>query len=156
MIDWMREDVAEWLKRPLEVYYPVVFIDAIHVKVRRQTVASEAFYVVLGVTPDRRREVLGIAHQPSESATGWEMILRDLRQRGLEKIGLIVADGLTGLEEAAGRAYPRSDFQRCVTHVKRRLVARVRTEDKQDLAEQLRQVIDTDRLDDHSTAGRRG
>lgn len=153
MIDWMRQDVAEWLDRPLEAYYPVVFIDAIHVKVRRQTVASEAFYVVLGVTPDRRREVLGIAHQPSESATGWEMILRDLRRRGLEKIGLIVADGLTGLEEAAGRAFPRSDFQRCVTHVKRRMLARVRAEDKPDLAEDLRQVFATDRPEDDPEQG---
>jgi len=66
----MREDVVEWLERPLKVYYLVVFIDAIHVKIRRETVASEAFYVVLGVTPYRRREVLGIAHQQSESAPG--------------------------------------------------------------------------------------
>lgn len=51
---WMRKDVPEWLERPLEAEYPIIFIDAIHVKVRRDTVASEAFYVVLGVTPDRR------------------------------------------------------------------------------------------------------
>ena len=72
MIDWMRLEVEQWLSRGLESYYPVIFIDAIHVKVRRRTVENEAFYVVLGVTTDRRREVLAITHQPVESATGWQ------------------------------------------------------------------------------------
>jgi len=143
MIEWMRRDVAEWLDRPLEEEYPIIFIDAIHVKVRRQTVASEAFYVVLGVTKDQRREVLGIAHQPSESATGWEMTLSGLRSRGLSKVGLVVADGLSGLEEAVGAVYPRADFQRCVTHIKRRLLARVRAEYKPQLAQDLREVFVT-------------
>ena len=74
MIERMQEDVGEWLGRFLEAYYPVVFIDAIQVKVRRQTVAHEAFYVVLGVTPERKREVLAIVHFPTESATGWQIL----------------------------------------------------------------------------------
>lgn len=71
-----------------------------------------------GFTP----KVLAIAHLPSESATGWEIILSDLCRRGLEKIGLIVANALTRLEDAVGRVYSRSDIQRCVTHVKRRML----------------------------------
>lgn len=153
MIEWMHRDVKTWLERPLETYYPIVFIDAIHVKVRRDTVQNEAFYVVLGVTGERKREVLAISHQPVESATGWGIILEELRGRGLENIGLIVADGLTGLEDAAGNVFPRSDFQRCVTHVKRRLLARVRSEDKPRLAEDMRAVFRTDNPDDSPEAG---
>jgi putative transposase len=153
MIDWMRLEVEQWLSRGLENYYPVIFIDAIHVKVRRRTVENEAFYVVLGVTTDRRREVLAITHQPVESATGWQIMLEQLHRRGLQQVGLVVADGLIGLPSAVGRIYPQAAFQRCVTHAKRGLLARVRTEDKPRLAEDLRQVFATDRSDDSFEKG---
>ena len=153
MIEWMREDVAEWNGRPLEARYPIIFIDALHVNVRRDSVQKEAFYVVLGVREDRTREVLAIASQPQESATGWEMLLEELRERGVQSIGLVVADGLSGLEDAVGRAYPRADFQRCVTHLKRRLLARVRSEDKPLLADDLREVFATDRKEDSPEQG---
>src|SRR5690625_1841440 len=153
MIERMQEDVGEWLGRFLEAYYPVVFIDAIQVKVRRQSVAHEAFYVVLGVTPERKREVLAIVHFPTESATGWQMVLEQLRERGLERIGLLAADGLTGIEQAVGQVYSGTPVQWCVTHIKRGLLARVRAEDKQELAEDLRQVFRTDDPDDHPEEG---
>lgn len=153
MIEWMREDVGEWLGRSLEAYYPVVFIDAIQIKVRRQSVAHEAFYVVLGVTPERKREVLAIVHFPTESATGWQMVLEQLRERGLQRIGLLVADGITGIEQAVGQVYSGTPVQWCVTHIKRGLLARVRTEDKEELAEDLRQVFRTDDRDDNSEEG---
>ena len=144
MIEWMREDVSGWNNRTLETHYPIVFIDALWVNVRRDNVRKEAFYVVLGVKEDRTREVLAIAHQPSESATGWEMLLEELVDRGVSRIGLLVADGLSGLEEAVARVYAKTDFRRCVNHVKRRVLARVRSEDKPELAEDLRGVFTTD------------
>jgi putative transposase len=153
MIDWMRKDVAEWNSRPLEARYPIIFIDALWVNVRRDSVKKEAFYVVLGVKEDRTREVLAISHQPEESATGWRMLLEELRSRGVSSIGLIVADGLTGLEDAVAKVYGKADFQRCVTHVKRRLLARVRSEDKPLLADDLRQVFATDRREDSPDQG---
>lgn len=153
MIDWMHIEVEAWNNRPLETYYPIVFIDAIHVKVRRDTVQSEAFYVVLGVTPEQQREVLAICHFPSESATGWQMMLQELSRRGVNQIGLIVADGLIGLPTAAARIFPKADFQRCVTHAKRGLLARVRTEDKPHLAADLREVFATDRREDTPEQG---
>lgn len=143
MIEWMREDVAEWLSRPIESYYPVVFVDAIHMKVRRDTVQSEAFYVVLGVTPERRREVLAISHKPSESATGWKMLLQQLVDRGLQDIGLLVADGIKGLPASVGEVFPGTPVQWCVTHVKRELTNHVRAEDKPVLADDLKQVFRT-------------
>lgn len=153
MIDWMREDVAEWNARPLEDRYPVIFIDALWVNVRRNSVKKEAFYVVLGVKEDRTREVLAISHQPTESATGWEMVLEELTTRGLKHPKLIIADGLSGLEDAVAKVYPSADFQRCITHVKRRLLARVRSEDKSRLAEDLRQVFATERHKDDPQQG---
>jgi putative transposase len=153
MIEWMREDVAAWNSRPLETRYPVVFIDALWVNVRRDSVQKEAFYVVLGVKEDRTREVLAISHQPSESATGWGILLEELRDRGVESIDLIVADGLSGLEDSVTRVYPDATFQRCVTHVKRRMLARVRSDDKAELADDLRQVFATDRSDDDPQQG---
>lgn len=153
MIEWMREEVGEWLKRPVESYYPVVFIDAIQVSVRRDTVQKEAFYVVLGVTQERKREVLGIVHFPTESATGWEMVLAGLKKRGMRRIGLLVADGLTGIEEAVSQVYSGTPVQWCVTHIKRGLLARVRSRDKQELAEDLRWVFRTDDRQDSPEAG---
>src|SRR5690625_2012361 len=153
MIEWMRADVAQWNSRVLQTRYPIVFIDALWVNVRRQSVKKEAFHVVLGVKEDQTREVLAIAHQPVESATGWEMLLEDLRGRGLKSVGLFVADGLRGLEDAVARVYGQADFQRCVTHVKRRLLARVRSEDKPLLAEDLRGVFATDAKDDSAGQG---
>src|SRR5690625_443124 len=148
MIEWMRADVAQWNSRVLQTRYPIIFIDALWVNVRRKSVKKEAFYVVLGVKEDQTREVLAISHQPVESATGWEILLEELRERGLQSVGLFVADGLSGLEDAIARVYGQADFQRCVTHVKRRLLARVRTEDKARFAEDLRGVFATeDRAD---------
>lgn len=153
MIQWMREDVGAWLARPLERYYPIVFIDAIHVKVRRDTVSNEAFYVVLGVTPERRREVLGIAHMPSESATGWGLQLAELQTRGVEEIGLVVADGIPGLDAALSEQFSGTPLQWCTTHIKRNVLSRVRSEDKDRLAEDLRGVFRTDDPEDSPEAG---
>lgn len=153
MIEWMREEVSDWLMRPLETYYPVVFIDAIHVKVRRQSVATEAFYVILGVTPERRREVLGIAHLPSESATGWALQLHALGKRGVDKIGLVVADGIIGLDGALSEAFSGTPLQRCTTHIKRNVLARVRPADKPALSEDLRGVFRTNDPQDNPEAG---
>ena len=72
MLDYLREDVSQWLTRSLEAYYPIVFIDCVHMKIhRKRSVETEAFYVVLAVREDKRREVLGVFNKPTESALGW-------------------------------------------------------------------------------------
>ena len=73
MIEYLRVDVEVWLNRSLESYYPILFVDAIHIKVhRKRSVENEAFYVVMGVKEDKTRDVLGIFNRPTESATGWK------------------------------------------------------------------------------------
>ena len=144
MIEYLRTDVEQWLTRSLESYYPIILIDAIHIKVhRKRSVENEAFYVVMGVKEDKTREVLGIFNRPSESATGWGEMFTILKERGINKIGLLVADGLRYLEESLSRAFPGTPLQKCVTHLKRNMLARVRHGDKGELAEDLRDVFRT-------------
>lgn len=144
MIEYVRKDVNEWLERPLDRYYPVVFIDCVYIKVhRRKSVSAESFYVVLGVTDEGTREVMGIFNRPVESAQGWGEMLEELRQRGAERIGLIVADGLAGLERVISLVYPDTPLQRCTTHLKRGMLGKVRHGDKRALADDMRSVFRT-------------
>lgn len=144
MIEYVRNDVSRWLARSLGKYYPIVFVDCVHIKVhRRRKVASEAFYVVLAVTEEGTREVVGILNLPTESASGWKLMFDDLKKRGLEQIGLMVADGIAGLDSVVGESYPGTSLQRCVTHLKRDMICRVRHGDRGDLAADLRRVFKT-------------
>jgi transposase-like protein len=144
MIEYLRADVEVWLNRSLERYYPILFVDAIHIKIhRKRSVENEAFYVVMGVKEDKTRDVLGIFNRPSESATGWKEMFYALRERGVKKVGLVVADGLPYLEDSLAEAYPETDLQKCTTHLKRNMLNRVRHGDKMQLAEDLREVFRT-------------
>ena len=104
----------------LEKYYPILFVDCVHIKIhRKRSVASEAFYVALAVTEEGTREVLGIFNMPIESAAGWKEIFGKLQGRGVQRIGLVVADGIKGLDTVVGECLPGMPLQRCVTHLKR-------------------------------------
>lgn len=153
MIDWMREDVADWLGRSLEARYPILYVDALQVKVRRSSVAHEAFYVVLAVLPDQTREVIAIEHMPTESGVGWKLLFEQLRERGLHQVGLIVADGIKGLPEAARAVFGDVRVQQCVVHMKRQLAAKVRTSDRAQLMEDLQEVFPTGDTSVDSQAG---
>lgn len=144
MIEYVRQEVSQWLVRGLDAYYPIVFVDCVHIKVfREKKAATEAFYVVLGVTEEGTREVLGIYDSPIESASGWGNMFDDLHERGVESIGLMVADGLSGLDRVIGEKFPGAAFQRCTTHLKRDKMARVRHGDKKELADDMREVFRT-------------
>jgi len=144
MIEYLRADVQQWLSRSLEAYYPIIFVDAIHVKVhRKRSVETEAFYVVLGVKEDKSREVLGIFNRPSESATGWKEMFISLEHRGFKSIGLLVADGIKCLEDSLTEVFPGTPLQKCVTHLKRNMLSKVRHGDKGVMAEDLRDVFRT-------------
>ena len=144
MVECVRTQVNEWLERGLESYYPVLFVDCVHIKIhRKRSVSAEAFYVALAVTEEGRRDVLGIFNMPTESATGWSDIFDALKDRGVEKIGLPVADGIKGLDPVVGQKFPQAALQRCVTHLKRNLFAKVNHGDKGALAADLRDVFRT-------------
>ena len=148
MVQCVRDQVAEWLDRGLDSYYPVLFVDCVHIKIhRKRSVASEAFYVALAVTEEGRRDVLGIFNMPTESATGWDSIFETLKSRGLRRVGLVVADGIIGLDTVVGERFPGTPLQRCVTHLKRNMLAKVRFGDKAALASDLRDVFRTGQRD---------
>lgn len=154
MFDYAREEVKTWLLRPLSSYYPIIYIDAMFWSTHRDGVVSkEAYYTILGVKSDRTREVLGIINFPTESASGWEDALMGLKKRGVSQIGLIVADGLTGLEYAAARTFSGTPFQKCVVHLERNVLSRIRPSDKASVGEDLRDVFLTDKKDDNPDKG---
>lgn len=139
----LSEKLTAWRNRDLQRRYPVLYLDALFQKVRRDTVRSEAFYVVIGLTETMQREVLAIVNIPQESASGWKKVLENLRQRGLEQVDLMVSDGLPGLEDVLSQAFPMARHQKCVTHFKRTIMTELRSEDKSAVAEELRDVFQT-------------
>lgn len=136
--------VDAWLNRPLDNYYPIVYIDAIHIKVRRDIVATEAFYVLLGVRSDYTREVLGISNIPQESALGWRDILNGIKKRGVESVGLFVFDGLTGLDKVVGETFADARQQQCILHFQRNLNKDVRKAHREDFSKELKEIFNPD------------
>jgi transposase-like protein len=116
--DAVLAEMADWLVRPLDRVYPVVFIDAIHVKVRDGQVANRAFYCAIGVTTDGKRDILGIWASPGgEGAKFWLQVLAELRNRGVADACIVVCDGLKGLPDAIEVTWPRAVVQTCVLHL---------------------------------------
>jgi putative transposase len=116
--DAVLEEMTGWLARPLDRVYPVVFIDAIHVKVRDGQVANRAFYTAIGVTVDGKRDILGIWASPGgEGAKFWLGVLTELRNRGVADACIVVCDGLKGLPDAITATWPLAVVQTCVLHL---------------------------------------
>jgi transposase-like protein len=118
--DKVVEEMNEWQSRPLERIYPIVLIDAIHVKIRDGQVANRPIYVVVGVNLAGERDVLGLwAGTGGEGAKHWAGVLAELRNRGVEDVMIVCCDGLKGLPEAINSAWPLADVQQCVVHLVR-------------------------------------
>lgn len=120
------EDIQAWQQRKLHQRYSVLYLDGMYIRLRRDTVANEVIYFVVGVTEDGYRELLSFYVGGQENALGWKEMLQDLYQRGLKEVLLGVFDGLPGLEEAFKSIYPKADVQRCVVHKVRNTLNRVR------------------------------
>src|ERR1039457_3119749 len=117
--DRVLEGLAEWQSRPLDPVYPVIFIDAINVKIRDGQVANRPVYVALAVTADGEREVLGLwagAHGDGEGARYWLRVLTEIRNRGVADVCIVVCDGLKGLPDAISTAWPQAITQTCIVH----------------------------------------
>lgn len=136
--------VDAWLNRSLDRSYPVVYIDAIHIKVRRDTVATEAFYVLLGLKEDYTREVLSIVNIPQESASGWQEVLEGIRARGVQQVGLFVFDDLTGLDSTIGKVFSSSMQQKCTLHFQRNINKHIRKSDRVTFSAELKEVFNPD------------
>lgn len=134
-------EVAEWQSRPLEPLYPVMFFDAIRVKVRDQgTVSNKAAYLALGVTPDGRKHVLGLWIDPNEGARFWLRIVNELHNRGVKDILIAVVDGLKGFPEAINATFPQTLVQTCVVHLLRNALAYVSWQDRKRVVAALKPI----------------
>lgn len=115
--DRIAPEIKEWQQRPLEPIYPFIFMDAIHYKIKEDgRIINRAAYVVIGVTVDGSKDILGIWIGENESSKFWLGVLNDLKQRGVQDVLLFCVDGLTGLKEAINAAYPKAEIQRCIIH----------------------------------------
>ena len=110
-------EVTAWQNRPLEKIYPFLFMDAIHYKVKEDhRYVTKAAYVVLGITMDGRKDILGVWIGEHESSKFWLSVLNDLKSRGVQDVYLFCTDGLCGMMEAIQAVYPKSRLQRCIVH----------------------------------------
>ena len=116
--DKVLEEMTEWCNRPLDRVYPVIFIDAIVVKVRDGQVVNRPIYVVVGVTVNGERDILGLwAGDGSEGAKFWLAVLTELKNRGVADVCIVVCDGLKGLDESITTTWPLAQVQTCVLHL---------------------------------------
>jgi putative transposase len=139
--DAVVEEMTAWQSRPLERVYLVAYLDALVIKVRDKSgVQNKSVYIVVGVRPDGSKDVLGLWLQATEGAKFWLTILSELRQRGVEDILVLCADGLTGLPEAVEAAFPRAIFQTCIVHMVRSSTRFVPWKDRKAVCADLRTV----------------
>src|SRR5713101_1024130 len=139
--DRVLEEMAAWQSRPLDSVYPVVFIDAIVVKIRDGQVANRPVYTVVGVSVEGKRDVLGLwIGDGSEGAKYWHQVLSELRNRGVVDVCILVCDGLKGLPESVSAVWPLAIVQTCVLHLVRNTFRYASKADWYELARDLRPV----------------
>jgi len=139
--DAVLEEIAEWQNRPLDALYPLVFFDAIRVKVRDEgTVRNKAVYVALGVRPDGSKEILGLWIEQTEGAKFWLRVMNELKNRGVEDILIAVVDGLKGFPEAITAVFPQTQVQTCIVHLIRNSLDFVSYKDRKPVATALKQI----------------
>ena len=133
--------LQEWKTRPLEAVYPFIFLDAIHYKVKEDGhYISKAFYTVLGVRIDGRKEVLGLYLGESEGAKFWLQVLTDLHNRGVQDILIASVDGLKGFPEAINSVFPDTEVQLCIVHQIRNSLRYVGSQNQKQFAAELKAV----------------
>lgn len=139
--DAMLDEVAAWQSRPLEAVYPVVFFDALRVKIRDESVVrNKAVYIALGVRADGTKEVLGLWIEQNEGAKFWLRVMNELRHCGVEDILVAVVDGLKGFPDAIRAVFPEALVQTCIVHLLRHSLDFVAWKDRKSVATALKDI----------------
>ena len=139
--DKLLPEIEQWQNRPLSSIYPIVFIDAVHFSVRDNSIIKKlAAYIILGINEEGRKEVLSIQVGANESSKYWLSILNELKNRGVQDILLLCADGLTGIKESIAVAFPNTEYQRCIVHQVRNTLKYVADKDKKEFATDLKKI----------------
>jgi putative transposase len=139
--DAIVEEVRQWQSRPLEPLYPIVYLDALFVKMRHEgRIENRAVYVAIGIRMDGTREVLGLWTANTEGAKFWLMVLTELRNRGLVDILIACVDGLRGFPEAIEAVFPQAQVQLCIVHLVRNSLNYVSWKERKAVAADLKEV----------------
>jgi putative transposase len=146
--DAVMDDARGWAARPLEDVYPVIFLDALVLKIRENgSVQRRACYLALGITVEGERDVLGLWFQETEGAKFWMQVLTELKQRGVQDILICCVDGLKGFPEAIEAIFPQTTVQTCVVHLIRHSLKYVPRREREQVARDLKPIytaIDAD------------
>ena len=139
--DKILPQIEDWQNRPLDEVYPILYIDAIHYSVRDNGVIRKlAAYAILGINTEGKKEVLTIQVGDNESSKYWLSVLNELKNRGVQDILVICADGLTGIKEAIGAAFPKTEYQRCIVHQVRNTLKYVPDKDRKAFSTDLKTI----------------
>ncbi len=139
--DAVLDEVTAWQNRPLDPVYPIVYLDALHLKIRTDgRVQTRAVYVALGVTMDGNKDLLGMWIGEAEGAKFWLNVLTELNNRGVRDILIASVDGLTGFPDAIGSVFPKTEVQLCIVHMVRNSLRYVPWKNRRAVARDLRQV----------------
>jgi putative transposase len=139
--DAVLETVAEWQNRPLEASYPIIFFDAMRVKIRDEgLVRNKAVYIALGVQADGTKDILGLWIETSEGAKFWLKVMNELKHRGIDDVLIAVVDGLKGFPEAINAVFPQAMVQTCIVHLIRHSLDFVSWKDRKPVVPALREI----------------
>jgi putative transposase len=139
--DAVMEEVRAWQNRPLDAIYPIVYLDALIVKMRHEgRVENRAVFVGIGITMEGNKEVLGLWTSAAEGSKFWLQILTEIRNRGVKEIFIACVDGLRGFPEAINAVYPRTEVQLCIVHMVRNSLQYVPWKERRKVAADLREI----------------
>ena len=139
--DKILTEIEDWQSRPLDSVYPIVFIDAVHFSVRDNGIVRKlAAYVMLGINCDGEKDIISLSIGENESSKYWLGVLNELKNRGVQDIMVICADGLTGIKEAISTAFPKTEYQRCIVHMVRNTLKHVPYKDMKPFATDLKSI----------------
>ena len=158
--DGILDEVKEWRNRPLDAIYPIVYIDGFMAKCRLdRQVSNRTIYFIYGINLDGHKDVLGLYAEATEGAKYWLSVLTELKNRGLQDILILCADGLSGLSESVEAAFPKTIFQTCIVYKVRASLKYVSYKDKRAVANDLKKIYQAttlalaeQALDDFETA----
>jgi putative transposase len=139
--DAVMEEVKAWQSRPLEPLYPIVYLDALYVKMRHEgRVENRAVYVAIGVDLEGRKEVLGLWTNANEGAKFWLTVLTELKNRGVKDLFIVCVDGLKGFPQAIEAVYPQAQVQSCIVHMVRASLNYVNWKERKRVAAELKPI----------------
>ncbi len=139
--DAVLEEVKAWQGRPLEPIYPVIFLDALRVKIRDEgTVRNKAVYLALGIRTDGLKEILGLWIEQTEGAKFWLRVMNELKARGVKDCLIAVVDGLKGFPEAIGAVFPETQVQTCIVHLMRHGLSLCSYKDRRPVAKDMKAI----------------